>query len=777
MNNLNGSLDIPAAMQAALKFYQAGELRKSAPICEQILNIDPDNAQALHLLALIAHQMGKNEAARWLIEKAIGINHTIFSYHNTAGNIYHALNKPDVAIACYNRAIALKPDFYEAHNNLGNAFYQQGSLDEAIAHCNRAIVLKPGSYGAHNNLGVVLLEQGKLDEAIACFQRALALKPDFYEAHNNLGNALYRQGELDEAIAHYNRAIALGPGFNGAHTNLGVVLLEQGKLDEAIACFQRALALKPDFYKAHNNLGIALKEQGNLYEAVAHYNRAIALKPDYHEAYNNLGNVLNTMGKFEEAKASYQKAVELKDNYGIRIKLATLLPPIMPDREKVSLYRLQLDHAIDNFLRSGVILNNPLKDVGQTNFYLAYHGADNRDLQVKIATLYMTACPSLLYVSPHCKDSKGVEKPRKIKIGFISSDFYDIAIGKHFRGVIANLSRELFEVYVFFGKKKSDVIAKFIEKNADVSVTLVPALEIARKQISECELDILFYTDIGMDPLTYFLAFARLAPVQCVTWGHPDTTGIPNIDYYISCEDFETVDAEMQYSESLVRMTNIPNYFYPPGAVELTGPQEIRRKLGLPDDKRLYVVPQSLFKIHPDFDAVLGEILRYDSNGLLILFEATQKALHMMLMDRFSQSIPDVTDRIIFLPHLRFNDFLSFISSADAVMDTPYFCGGTTSLEMFSVGCPIVAWPGRRMASRFTYTYYRKMGVMDLVCKDREQYIRRAVRLANDEDWKKQISEKILERNGILYNNADSVRELERFLLDVRARYPFIREP
>ncbi len=735
MNNANESLNIFAAIQKAFKFYQAGELKQSVPICEQILRIDPGNTDALHLLGLVAHQMGKNEAAVYLIEKAIGINNTVFSYHNTAGNIYHALNKPDVATSCYNRAIALKPDYHEAHNNLG----------------------------------VTLLEQGKSDEAIAHFKNAIALNPDFYQAHNNLGNALKEQGKLDEAIVHFNRAIALKPDYHAAHNNLGVTLLEQGELDEAIAHFNNAIALKSDFYKAYNNLGNALKEQGKLDEAIAHFNRAIALKPDYHEAYNNLGNVLNKVGKFEEAKACYQKALELKDNYGIRIKLATLLPAIMPAKDNISLYRRQLDNSLEDFLRSGNILNDPLKDVGQTNFYLAYHGINNRDLQVKIAKLYMTACPSLLYVSPHCKNSKEVARPGKIKLGFISSDFYNIAIGKHFRGVIANMSRELFEVYVFFGKQKTDAIAQFIEENADISVKLVPALEMARKQIAECELDILFYTDIGMDPLTYFLAFSRLAPVQCVTWGHPDTTGIPNLDYFISCEDFETEDSETEYSEPLVRMKNIPNYFYRPDAVELTGTREVRRIVGLPDKRRLYVVPQALFKFHPDFDAVLGEILRRDRNGLLILFEATQKALRKLLMDRFRQSIPDVTERIIFLPHLYFNDFLSFISSADAVLDTPHFCGGTTSLEVFSFGCPIVTWPGSRMASRFTYAYYKKMGVMDLVCKDSEQYIQRAVRLANDEEWKKQISDKILERNGVLYNNPDSVRELEQFLLHVRA--------
>src|SRR5208283_5933475 len=229
-----------------------------------------------------------------------------------------------------------------------------------------------------------------------------------------------------------------------------------------------------------------------------------------------------------------------------------------------------------------------------------------------------------------------------------------------FRGVISNLSRELFNVYVFFGKKKPDEISQFIERNADKSVSLVPPLETAREQIAECELDMLVYTDIGMDPFTYFLAFSRLAPVQCVTWGHPDTTGIPNLDYFISCEDFEAEGSQTQYSESLVRMTHIPNYFYRPDAVELTGTREIIRRVGLRDDKRLYVVPQSLFKLHPDFDAVLGEILRRDSDGLLILFKAKQEDLSTLLMDRFRQSIPGVAERIIFVPRLSLNNFLSF---------------------------------------------------------------------------------------------------------------------
>ncbi len=692
---------ITDAIQLALKHHQKGELQQAEVIYRQVLQVEPDNADALHLLGVIANQLGQNEIAIGLIEKAINVNQAIPLYHNNAGNVYRALIKPDEAIACYRRALSLNPDYFEALNNLGS----------------------------------VLAEQGKLDEAIACYHRAVSLDPRSFEAQYNLGNAFK----------------------------------EQGKLVEATACYYVAVSLKPDSHMANFNLGNALAEQWKIDEAIPFFRRAVSSKPDFHEAHYNLGNALADQGKIEEAKAHYRKVFELTHSAGVKIKLAALPPIIMPSKESVLHFRRQFNHAIDDFLQSGVVLNNPLKDIGQTNFFLAYHGLNNRELQIKIAKLYADACPSLLYTAPHCKNGGNIERTGKIKIGFISSYFCEHTMGKHFRGVIANLSRELFNVNVFFGKKRSDEISQFIERNAGKSVSLAPALETAREQIAECELDILFYTDIGMDPFTYFLAFSRLAPVQCVTWGHPDTTGIPNLDYFISCEDFEPEGSETQYSECLVRMKNVPNYFYRPAVVELTGSLEIRRRVGLPADSRLYVAPQSLIKFHPDFDAVLGEILRRDNKGLLILFDDANKHWSTLLMERFLRSMPDVSDRIIFLPRLPIDDFLSLLRSADAVLDTPYFCGGTTSLELFSVGCPIVTWPSSRMASRFTYAYYKKMDIMDLISNNSEQYIQLALRLANDADWREKISIKILERNNIFYDNIDAVRELERFFQSVTA--------
>ncbi len=214
---------ISEALAIAIQHHQAGRLQAAEQIYRQILAVEPNHADALHLLGVASYQLGEYEAG----------------------------------IECMRRAIALMPNRADAHDNLGKALRERGRLAEAVACCQRALELKPDYAEAHNNLGAAFQEQGKLDEAVACYRRALQLKPDYAKAHNNLGIAFTDQGKLDEAIACYRRALQLKPDYDEAHNNLGAAFHNQGKLDEAIACYRRALQLKPDYAEAHKNCGHA----------------------------------------------------------------------------------------------------------------------------------------------------------------------------------------------------------------------------------------------------------------------------------------------------------------------------------------------------------------------------------------------------------------------------------------------------------------------------------------------------------------------------------------
>jgi tetratricopeptide (TPR) repeat protein len=340
---------ISEALAIAIQHHQAGQLQLAEQIYRQILAVEPNHVDALHLLGVLACQAGRHQAGIEYIARAIGLNGGQAAFHSNLGEAYRAVRRipeavacyrralelnPDYAgvhnnlgialkdqgktneaVACFRRALELAPDYAEAHNNLGNLLAKQGKLDEAISCYRRALELKPDSPDRHNHLGSLLRTKGRLDEAIASYRRALELKPDFAEACNNLGNALEAEGKPDEAITWYRQALQRKPDFAEAHNNLGNALQGQGAFDEAVVCYRQALERKPDYAEAYNNLGIALKDQGKPDEAILCYRQAVQRKPDFAEAHNNLGNALKEQGKLDEAVACFRRALELKPNF------------------------------------------------------------------------------------------------------------------------------------------------------------------------------------------------------------------------------------------------------------------------------------------------------------------------------------------------------------------------------------------------------------------------------------------------------------------------------
>jgi protein O-GlcNAc transferase len=351
----------------------------------------------------------------------------------------------------------------------------------------------------------------------------------------------------------------------------------------------------------------------------------------------------------------------------------------------------------------------------------------------------------------------------RVRIGFASHFFRVHTIARLFEGLIAELSRARFHVTLFATPSPPDATRAALIAAADEFVEIPLDLAAARQRIAECALDVLVYPDIGMSPLTYFLAFARLAPVQCVSWGHPDTTGIANLDYFLSCDAMEPPGAEAHYTETLVRLPGpTVHYQRPRFAARLKD----RAELGLDPAAHLYVCPQSLFKFHPDFDAVLVEILERDPAGRLVLIRGAHAHIDDLLIGRLAP----VAERIVLLPILNRTDFVALLAASDVMLDPLHYSGGNTSLEAFAVATPIVTWPGAFMRGRHTYGFYKLMGLDDCVARDHADYVAIAVRLGTDPAWRAEVSGRILAANGVLYENAATVRAIEDFLVGAVAR-------
>lgn len=236
-----------------LQHHKLNEVAQAQAFYEQILQIDPAHADALHHLGLILHHGGNNAQALALIQKAIAIQPTFAIYNNVA-NILKTEGRIAEAIENFHKAIALKPDYAEAYNNLGVLYKDQKNSDRAIAHFQKAIALNPDFAGAYLNLGTALKEGNNLEASVACYQKAIAIQPDYAEAYNGLASSLNKQHKIAEAIAIYQKAIALNPKSPETLNNLGNIFSKQKNLSAAIACYEKALALNPQNAEALGGL-------------------------------------------------------------------------------------------------------------------------------------------------------------------------------------------------------------------------------------------------------------------------------------------------------------------------------------------------------------------------------------------------------------------------------------------------------------------------------------------------------------------------------------------
>ena len=232
------------------------------------------------------------------------------------------------------------------------------------------------------------------------------------------------------------------------------------------------------------------------------------------------------------------------------------------------------------------------------------------------------------------------------------------------------------------------------------------------------------------------------------------------MDYFVSSQWLETPEADAHYTERLIRLANLGTYYYRP---KLAG-RRTRESFGLDPARHVYLCPQTLFKMHPEFDAILAGILRRDSAGELVIIEGRQPQWTRLLRERFERSMGDVVSRIRFLPPQPNADFLHLNAAADVLLDTIHFGGGNTSYEGLALGIPIVTLPGAYLRSRITHALYRKMDVMDCVVDSPDGYVDLAVRLGTEPEFRASIGRKIRDASGVLFEDPAEVRELERFL-------------
>lgn len=404
-----------------------------------------------------------------------------------------------------------------------------------------------------------------------------------------------------------------------------------------------------------------------------------------------------------------------------------------------------------------------------SNFYYSYHGKSSRDIFQKQCQLLRKLCPELNY---KYQFREGVNK--KIRVGFVSNNlnrWHSVFKDRH--QVIKHLSEHPnFEVYVFyFDDIHIDVINVYAKCHL---VKCKQRIDDVRNTIIKYNLNVLVYPEIGMDKVCYFSAFMRLAKHQINTWGHSDTSGIDTIDYYISSRLFEHVTdlatnepAQSHYSEKLVLLNSLSTCYVNPITRYSTTLEEFVKQMkprvdfGFSNYNNIYFCLQSLFKINPVYDNYLCEILEKDVKSILILIENDKKH---KLIERLEPVLKHNMSRIHWLKGCEHRTYLNYMYISDVVLDTYPFGGCNSSFEAFSLGKPVVTQPSEMINGRFTYGFYQKMEITDLICNNQKEYVSAALMIANNKVFRQRVSNKIRQNSHKLFNDQETLHEWTNFL-------------
>jgi protein O-GlcNAc transferase len=648
---------------------------------------------------------------------------------------HHAAGRLEAAAACYREAVRLKADFTEAYSNLGHALNGLGRHQEAEAACRRAVELRPGSVAALYNLGLALGALGRLKEAEARYRDALRLKPDMAELQRNLGKVLARLHRLDEAASCYREALRLKPDDAATYSAMGELLTNTNRCEEAAACFRRAVALDPGLAEAWSSLALMLSNLGRQAEAVACYDRLLDLEP------RSLRTRLN--------------------------RCVARLPVVYRDEAELERARALFAEELETICRLPAASVGLDAIAGHPPFYLAYQGRVDRDLQSRYGRFVadvMAAHYPAWTVPPEVAPPLPGEP---IRVGFLSPYFHDHSNWKlPIKGWLAGLDKKRFQIFGYHLGQRTDGETAIAKELCHRFSQGWPMVEFWAKKVRLDRLHVLVIPGIGIDALTHRLAALRLAPVQATSWGHPDTTGLPTIDHYLSSALMEPADGDAHYSEKLVRLPNL-SVSYEPLAV---APAPVTRaEIGVPEDAVLYWCCQSLFKYLPRHDGLFPRIAAAVPEARFVFIkhsrsDAVTAVFRERLRAAFAAAGLDAARHCVFAPRLDPARFAGITRLADIFLDSLGWSGCNSTLEALAQDVPVVSFAGELMRGRHSAAILTMLGLPELIAPTPDALVAQAIALGRDPAARQALRARIARDKHRLYRDHAAIDGLADYL-------------
>ena len=703
-------------------------------------------------------------------DRAISARPTYAPAYFNRGNALRDCRRFDEAVTSYGQALASDPTFYAAAVNLANLYAHQKLWREADAAYRRAIELKPDEPEAWVNRGALLKASGDLKLAAEVLAHALSLRPDHVEAACHLGFTLRELGDATAAHQIFLAAFRRAPRHANCAHGLALTLRDLERPEDALKAFDAALAIDPGLMEAAINRSAFLTARGYTQIALSGLDRALSRAPSSAEAWAARGHTLFEMNDSEGAVTSHREALRINADlasarFGEVISHLRILYRDNLDMARSRANYAQALNRLSEWTSQTPPRDDVLRAAGQSQpFFLAYQNENDIELQRRYGALIRELVVRRFPDAP----APPLQPGEKIRVGFVSAFFRQHSNWKMpLRGWLEGLDRKNFEVFGYHLGKERDAETEFAAALCTRFVAGKRGLEDWRGEILSDRPHVLIYPGLLMDETSLLLAAQRLAPVQCNSWGHPETSGLPTLDYFLGSDAMDPPGAEALYTEALIRLPGLSIVYSPsPGP-----PATLQRAdLGLREHSFVYWSGQTMMKYLPQYDDLFPQIAKLapQAQFVFLAFPRAQEITEIFrrrLSRAFQTRGLDFERHCVIVGPYTNAEFKGAVRLCDAMLDTVGWSGCNSMLECVDANLPVVTLAGTFLRSRHGLAILRTLGDVAGIVTSQEDYVAEAVRLARDPDHFRKRKRKLREgRKRLLEGKKSVLAGLEHFL-------------
>ncbi|HEY2684594.1 MAG TPA: tetratricopeptide repeat protein [Steroidobacteraceae bacterium] len=663
----------------AVELHRRGVLQPAMETYRQVLALEPDHVEALHLLGVAETQSGRVLVGMDLIDRSLRLNPDQPGALANRGNCLVALNRLEQAVAAYDAALRLSPDNVLAHHGRGNA-------------------LAKGSRPA---------------EALISFEKTLSLAPEFLPAVRGSIGALIQLGRYDEAIAQCDRALLRHPGQTDLVLIRGETLAQAGRLEECLLDMSRAAAFHPGSAPAHAGVGFALLNLRRPVEAIAAFDRSLSIDSQFKEALRGRGKALVDTDRFEEALACFEKlrALHPAAECGIGACLHRQLQ--VCDWFDYRQSAEQVQQAVDE--------GSPLEGLGGLFIAVDHSAARQHKWARQLVGRHRPR------VAPLWNGER--YEHERIRIAYVSADFLEAPTSRLLAGVFEAHDRRSFETYAFSLRDMDSDMSRrvrsafehfiFVDDRSDAEIA-----QMMRHMQIDIAVDLMGYT--GLNRASIFAH--RPAPVQVCYLGFPAGMGTIDMDYILADDYIIPHEQQKNYSEAVVYL---PDGFQANDDKRAAStPAWSRSEAGLPDDAFVWAALHSSYKINPPLFEVWMRLMRAVPDSVLWLVGGQPSVERNLRREAVSRQVDP--SRLVFAPVLPYAQHLARLPLADVCLDCFPYNGGATTSDALWAGVPVVTCSGDSYASRMSGSLLRALRLPGLIGQNFEDYENRALALARE---------------------------------------------